>query len=126
MSQAVFRAISAVGGSSAVALGAYGAHGLKSSDLQAKETWKTATQYQLLHSAVVFALPSCATPTGALVSGTLMTTGMVLFCGSCYATGWSSSKEPPLVIQSENFGVLSKMFQRPLTTLSLTALSLII
>mmetsp|Transcript_18920 Transcript_18920/g.27319 ORF Transcript_18920/g.27319 Transcript_18920/m.27319 type:complete len:116 (+) Transcript_18920:67-414(+) len=86
MSQAVFRAISAVGGSSAVALGAYGAHGLKSSDLQAKETWKTATQYQLLHSAVVFALPSCATPTGALVSGTLMTTGMVLFCGSCYAT----------------------------------------
>jgi hypothetical protein len=52
MSSAVFWKVGAIYGASAVALGAFGAHGLKktTSDPQKLANWGTAAQYQVSHS----------------------------------------------------------------------------
>ena len=69
-----------------VALGAFGAHGLK--DLLAEtgriDTWKTAAIYQLIHGVamLVMALHSAAKPRFAFWSWLI---GIILFSGSLYA-----------------------------------------
>lgn len=72
-----------------VALGAFGAHGLKSILSPAMlAVWHTAVQYQMFHSSALLILGILArflTDSKALVwSARAMITGIVLFSGSLY------------------------------------------
>ncbi|KAJ9625614.1 hypothetical protein H2203_004373 [Taxawa tesnikishii (nom. ined.)] len=80
-------------GASSVALGAFGAHGLKKriADPQRIANWSTAAQYQLIHSGVLLltaslaqAQPLAQRNRAALVAGGLFTAGMTMFSGSIY------------------------------------------
>ncbi|KAJ9591442.1 hypothetical protein L9F63_002048 [Diploptera punctata] len=70
-------------GASAVALGAYGAHAIypKESREELKKIYETANRYHFLHSLALLSVPLCRWPR---TSGTFLTLGMVLFCGTCY------------------------------------------
>ncbi|KAK4233350.1 hypothetical protein C8A03DRAFT_19564 [Achaetomium macrosporum] len=72
--------IGAVYGATSVALGAFGAHGLKKhiTEPQKLANWSTAAQYQLIHSVAL--LVASNNP----VAGTLFTAGMTMFSGSLY------------------------------------------
>jgi uncharacterized membrane protein YgdD (TMEM256/DUF423 family) len=82
--------IAAIAGFMGVALGAFGAHGLK--DLLEKngtlDIWKTASTYHLIH-AVVLLLVAARRPL-PLMPWSLFLAGVVIFSGSLYllaATG---------------------------------------
>lgn len=90
----LFFVLSAVLGSTAVAFGAFGAHGLKSrlSSLedfaQRMAWWETAAHYHLVHAvllAVVAYLAGRAPSTVATAAGYCIIAGVVLFSGSLYA-----------------------------------------
>lgn len=73
-------------GLTGVALGAFGAHGLKAT-LEATgglENWKTAVLYQLVHAVALLALASRPEPALRMV-GWCWAVGVVLFSGSLYA-----------------------------------------
>ncbi|XP_029435289.1 transmembrane protein 256 [Rhinatrema bivittatum] len=78
-----FLRLGAVSGALAVAAGAYGAHGLQLSDRDKylKKLYKTANEYHFLHSLALLAVPHCRKP---MLVGSLLTSGMVMFCGSFY------------------------------------------
>ena len=69
----------------AVALGAFGAHGLadkvSSKDL---DTWKTAAHYHLIHSVALVALSSMDTENKLKIVRLLLWIGIVIFAGSLY------------------------------------------
>jgi len=75
-------------GASGVALGAFGAHGLKARLGASLPVWETAVQYHLVHAlfclAIALALragaPSALRPAAWLALG-----GVILFSGSLYA-----------------------------------------
>lgn len=82
----------AIAGFSGVALGAFGAHGLKNV-LSAKmlTVWQTAVQYHLVHSVVLLALAIAlmALPKSDIKiwlqrSSSMMLAGLLLFSGSLY------------------------------------------
>lgn len=82
----------AIAGFSGVALGAFGAHGLKTV-LSAKmlTVWQTAVQYHLVHGAVLLALaialmalPKSDVKIWLQRSSTMMLAGLLLFSGSLY------------------------------------------
>ncbi|OCL14112.1 DUF423-domain-containing protein [Glonium stellatum] len=79
-----FWTLGCIYGASSVALGAFGAHGLKRriADPARLSNWSTAAQYQLLHSGVLL-LTAVATPQN-VVAGSLFTAGMTMFSGSIY------------------------------------------
>lgn len=69
-------------GALAVALGAFGAHGLEGRvSADALETWRTAATYHLVHSV---ALAAMAGERSGLAAR-LLTIGVVIFSGSLYA-----------------------------------------
>ena len=71
----------------AVALGAFGAHGLKSSiDAEHLATWNTAVHYHALHALalVAFGIWRERTP-GSNFPGFAFQAGIVIFSGSLYA-----------------------------------------
>jgi len=75
--------VAAVSGALAVALGAFGAHGLKSQvTAESLETWKTAAYYHLVHSAVLLVLASAGEK--HMWTKRLMLTGICIFAGSLY------------------------------------------
>ena len=83
-----------INGFIAVALGAFGAHGLKKmlagleDGAQRLEWWETAARYQMYHALALGLLAWLATRvqwSGISVGGWLMLAGIVLFCGSLYA-----------------------------------------
>ena len=75
--------IAAASGALAVAMGAFGAHGLKSHvTAEALETWKTAAHYHLIHSAVLLIL--ALTSEKFVWSKRLMLVGTCIFAGSLY------------------------------------------
>ena len=82
----------AIAGFSGVALGAFGAHGLKSVlSANMLAVWQTAVQYHLIHSVVLLALavalmtlPPGAVTTWLRRSAGLMLAGLLLFSGSLY------------------------------------------
>lgn len=84
-----FIIIGAVNAFLAVALGAFGAHGLEGK-LPAKylETWKTGVTYQMFHATglLVIGLLLGKVPASSLFStaGWLMLAGIILFSGSLY------------------------------------------
>ncbi|HEY3900808.1 MAG TPA: DUF423 domain-containing protein [Chthoniobacter sp.] len=76
--------IAAVTGFLAVALGAFGAHGLTRL-LEANQrtaTWQTAAHYHLVHAVVLLVL--ALRPTVTRLSFTLFVAGIVIFSGSLY------------------------------------------
>lgn len=76
--------IAAISGALAVALGAFGAHGLKSHvTAEGLETWKTAAHYHLIHSVVLLVL---ALSEKAFVwPKRLIGLGVFIFAGSLYS-----------------------------------------
>ena len=78
------RLIAALCGLFAVALGAFGAHALRSTLVgwATVDTWSTASLYHLVHSAVLLCI-ALAWPK-ARVSFWLILAGIVLFSGSLY------------------------------------------
>lgn len=72
-------------GFAAVALGAFGAHGLEGrlSD-QALEWWKTATFYALPHAVAAMAI-GLSRRAGLAIAGWAFLIGAALFAGSLYA-----------------------------------------
>lgn len=67
-----------------VALGAFGAHALKSSlDAMRLGWWNTAVQYQLWHAVALVALAALPLPGRGLAAG-LMTAGTLVFAGTLY------------------------------------------
>lgn len=79
--------LAAIFGASGVTLGAFGAHLLKKT-LEERNTlasWKTAVQYQLIHSVALLTLTLVGSNQPELkITQTLWTTGIVLFSGSLY------------------------------------------
>jgi uncharacterized membrane protein YgdD (TMEM256/DUF423 family) len=74
----------------AVALGAFGAHGLESRISEhLLQTWKTATQYQVYHALGLIGLGLWTEQkpiTGWIkTAGGSLIIGIILFCGSLYA-----------------------------------------
>jgi len=73
----------------AVALGAFGAHGLEGKvEQKYMETWQTAVQYQMFHAVglLIVGVLLGKFPASALLtwSGWLMLIGIILFSGSLY------------------------------------------
>jgi len=87
---ALFLFIASLAAFLAVALGAFGAHGLREIlSTQQLITWETAVRYQMWHAlalAIISLLLNQHTENKLLIrSGWLMTAGMLFFSGSLYA-----------------------------------------
>jgi uncharacterized membrane protein YgdD (TMEM256/DUF423 family) len=85
--------LAAVNGFLAVALGAFGAHGLKTmletaaDGAQRLEWWETAARYHMYHALALGLLAYLAGRVswgGLATGGWLMLAGIILFCGSLY------------------------------------------
>jgi len=70
----------AISGAIAVALGAFGAHGLKETLGDDLPTWQTAAQYHLVHTVMVL----LTAHSGYAKSMKLFAFGVVVFSGSLY------------------------------------------
>ena len=92
MTSATAFRISAAFGFLAVALGAFGAHGLK--DVLARnarlDTWETAALYHLVHAVVMLAITSRETL--HVWAWRFFAAGVVIFSGSLYALAISGVK----------------------------------
>ncbi|XP_054457493.1 transmembrane protein 256 [Anoplopoma fimbria] len=79
----VVRRLAALSGASAVAAGAYGAHGFKNSDPDdyQRVLFETANKYHFYHSLALLGAAHSSKPA---VAGTLLIAGMGMFCGSLY------------------------------------------
>ncbi|CAG5125718.1 unnamed protein product [Candidula unifasciata] len=78
-----FIRIAGLSGALAVALGAYGSHVFRQKEIdeRLKDTFEIANKYHLIHTLALLAVPFAKKP---VLTGTLMTVGLSLFCGSCY------------------------------------------
>ncbi|MDM3870866.1 DUF423 domain-containing protein [Porticoccus sp. W117] len=89
-------AIAAASGFTAVALGAFGSHGLKQSFTAYQlDIWHTAVQYQMFHTLALLALAAmghtlCRRMVAA--AGWVFTAGIVVFCGSLYLLAFTGIK----------------------------------
>ncbi|MCG2840815.1 DUF423 domain-containing protein [Sandaracinobacter sp. RS1-74] len=84
--QRILPALAALGGFLAVTIGSFGAHAIQ--DPQAREWIATAAQFQLPHSAAVFALLAWRPHAGAVrLSAWLLALGSLAFAGSLQALG---------------------------------------
>lgn len=81
--------IAATSGFICVALGAFGAHGLKETlSPGMMDTWQTAVAYQFFHTLVLLMLalaPVATPPTPIHRAGLFFTAGILVFSGSLYA-----------------------------------------
>ncbi|KAJ2825028.1 hypothetical protein IWW50_003052 [Coemansia erecta] len=86
----------AIMGATGVALGAFGAHGLKKIGAEPAqiESWGTASRYQLVHAAALLAFS--ASGRTARYAPALWTAGVTMFSGSIYC----------LVLNKERFKLL--------------------
>jgi uncharacterized membrane protein YgdD (TMEM256/DUF423 family) len=85
--------LAGINGFLAVALGAFGAHGLKkmmetaADGAQRLQWWETAARYHMYHALALGLLAFLANRVqwpGVMTGGWLMQAGIVLFCGSLY------------------------------------------
>lgn len=75
-----------------VAMGAFGAHGLRDTLGPDKlTTWNTAVQYQMWHAVALVALSALAMPRPGLAAA-LLVAGTVLFSGSLYALALTGAR----------------------------------
>jgi uncharacterized membrane protein YgdD (TMEM256/DUF423 family) len=73
-------------GAAGVALGAFGAHGLRARlDARALEVWETAVRYHLVHAVALLALALSPYAAQLRTAGWLFAAGIALFSGSLYA-----------------------------------------
>ncbi len=80
----------AISGALAVALGAFGAHGLRARVApELLATWATASNYHLAHALATVAAGCC----GADTAGALLLGGSALFSGSLYALVLTGNKK---------------------------------
>ncbi len=87
------RRLAAILGFLGVALGAFGAHGLKSHlangdpdfAVRALEWWRTATIYHLAHALAILATTGSDADRAPSASDWSFTAGIAIFCGSLYA-----------------------------------------
>ncbi|XP_071950542.1 transmembrane protein 256-like [Antedon mediterranea] len=79
----LFVRIAGLSGASAIGLGTYGAHVLKTKEGKEHEmvAFDSANRYHFYHSLALLGVPMCRRPN---VVGGLMVTGMTLFCGTMY------------------------------------------
>lgn len=85
----IFVIIGAINALLAVALGAFGAHGLEGKlEQKYMDIWKTGVQYQMFHALglLIVAILAGKYPASSLISwsGWLLFIGIVLFSGSLY------------------------------------------
>ena len=92
MMENAFLRLAGCSGAAAVALGAYGAHGMKNASPQFIEVWKTANSYHFVHSTVLLFASLHFTGTKRKVVAGLLGSGIVLFCGSCYFVGFTQDR----------------------------------
>lgn len=87
MNQAMAYRVSAAVAFLGVALGAFGAHGLKEILARHETTaiWQTAVLYHLIHGVVLFGLAQGAAGSFRRGPWWLLLTGVVIFSGSLYA-----------------------------------------
>jgi len=89
----VFAAVGALSALTAVALGAFAAHGLKGQlSAEMANAFETGVRYQMYHALGLFAVAGAVTRwpgMGALAAGWLFVAGTVLFSGSLYALSMS-------------------------------------
>lgn len=93
----VFLSLAALNGALAVALGAFGAHGLKG---QLSDTlfsaFSTAVQYHFYHTLALLGVAILVQQLGQsaalLASGWLFVVGILLFCGSLYGLALGGPK----------------------------------
>eukprot|EP00929_Paragymnodinium_shiwhaense_P058613 TRINITY_DN29364_c0_g1_i1.p1 TRINITY_DN29364_c0_g1~~TRINITY_DN29364_c0_g1_i1.p1 ORF type:complete len:152 (+),score=20.45 TRINITY_DN29364_c0_g1_i1:56-457(+) len=80
------RQAAAVAGASGVAIGAFGAHGLKQylEKHGRLASFQTGVQYHLLHSIALLALSAASRKSEWSLTAKLWTSGIVLFSGSIY------------------------------------------
>lgn len=93
----LFLIIGAINAMLAVALGAFGAHGLEGKISEKYlEVWKTGVQYQMFHAIGLFVIAFLLSkfPQSSLLtaSGWIMLAGIVLFSGSLYVLSTSGIK----------------------------------
>lgn len=83
--RSVWWRVGGAAGALGVALGAFGAHGLKRvvTDPHLLEVWDTAAKYHLLHALAILAV--ALHPAKPRAPGALFLAGIVLFSGSLYA-----------------------------------------
>jgi len=76
--------VAGIAGALGVALGAFGAHGLRNvvSDPSLLDTWETAARYHLVHALALGLV--AAHPAKPRLAGALFVAGLVLFSGSLY------------------------------------------
>lgn len=84
-----FLCAGAISGFIAVALGAFGSHGLKGKLSETSlSAWDTAVQYHFYHTlallAVAILLQRTAATPWLTASGSLLLVGLLMFCGSLY------------------------------------------
>ncbi|MBU8854586.1 DUF423 domain-containing protein [Bacillus sp. FJAT-26377] len=93
----LFLIMGAINAMLAVALGAFGAHGLEGKISEKYlEVWKTGVQYQMFHAMGLFVIAFLLSkfPQSSLLtaSGWIMFAGIVLFSGSLYVLSTSGIK----------------------------------
>ena len=82
----------AIFGATGVALGAFGAHGLKAilTANESLEIWRTASTYHLLHAIALLCI--AGKPTAYNVAFKCFAIGLILFSGSLYALAITNIK----------------------------------
>lgn len=96
MSIAWQRVVGGISGCAAIGTSAYGAHGLKPSKEAYGKTFESGARFHLLHSILLVATPAICGPKNiriANVSGALLTLGMAMFSGSCYAVAVTEDRQ---------------------------------
>jgi uncharacterized membrane protein YgdD (TMEM256/DUF423 family) len=89
---AVYWKIGALLGMSSVALGSFGAHGLRSKvDQRDLEIWETACKYQFYHSLAIL-LAVTRAGSGAKIPCALFSAGTLIFSGSLYTLVLSGNR----------------------------------
>ncbi|XP_055641840.1 transmembrane protein 256 homolog [Toxorhynchites rutilus septentrionalis] len=85
--------LAGISGAAAVMLGAYGAHHhfkvVDDKERDPKSIFETANRYHLLHSIVLLAAPLARRPR---LTALLLTSGMALFCGTCYYISFTNDR----------------------------------
>lgn len=95
MSLAWQRVLGGLSGCSAIGASAYGAHGLKPSKEAYSKAFDSGARFHLLHSALLIATPAICGRKNlrmANISGALLTLGMAMFSGSCYAVALTEDR----------------------------------
>ncbi|CAM6015921.1 unnamed protein product [Sphagnum balticum] len=86
----VWHRVAAISGMAALGLGTYGAHMYKPAKPAYKDVWQTANLYHLVHTAALLAAPVTRHPH---VFGSLLTFGIISFCGTCYVVAYAEDRK---------------------------------